>query len=132
MPLAISRWFAGLALLALSSCAFTYIPLIPEARTLPPSLDLRGSVGPVRDGDSLALHLTLREVPAADWLAVQWYAPDNRIVASESIWVDPSSASTTRVFFLPAEAAWQPGLWRVVVSFQGQVVRQFSLAVGAG
>jgi len=132
MPPAISRWFAGLALVALSSCAFTYIPPIPEARTLPPSLDLRGSVGLIRDGDSLALHLTLREVPAADWLALQWYAPDNRIVASESIWVDPSSAGTTRVLFLPAEAAWRPGLWRVVVSFQGQVVRQFSLAVGAG
>ncbi|MBS3966592.1 MAG: hypothetical protein KGZ60_04990 [Truepera sp.] len=132
MPLAISRMLAGLALLALSSCAFTYIPLIPEARTLPPSLDLRGSAGLLQDGDSLALHLTLREVPAADWLAVQWYAPDNRIVASESIWVDPSSASTTRVFFLPAEATWQPGLWRAVVSFQGQVVRQFSLAVEAG
>lgn len=132
MPLAISRMLAGLALLALSSCAFTYIPLIPEARTLPPSLDLRGSAGLIQDGDSLALHLALREVPAADWLAVQWYDPNNRIVASESIWVDPSSVGATRVLFLPAEVAWQPGLWRAVVSFQGRVVRQFSLAVEAG
>lgn len=118
-------------LLLLPSCAFTYLPLIPEARTLPPSLDLRGSAG-LTDGDSLALQLTFREVPTADWLAVQWYAPDNRVVASESIWIDPSSAGTTRVLFLPAEVPRQPGLWRAVVWYQGQVVRQFSLAVGTG
>lgn len=119
-------------LLLLSSCAFTYLPLIPEARTLPPSLDLRGSAGLIQDGANLSLHLTLREVPAADWLAVQWYAPDNRVVASESIWIDPSSAGTTRVLFLPAEVPRRPGLWRAVVWYQGQVVRQFSLAVGTG
>ncbi len=119
-------------LLILPSCAFTYLPLIPEARTLPPTLDLRGSAGLIRDGNNLALHLTLREVPAADWLAVQWYAPDNLIVASESIWIDPSSAGATRAFFLPAEVPQRPGLWRAVVWYQGQVARQFSLAIGTG
>lgn len=120
----------GLLLTLLPGCAFTYVPLIPEAQSLPPSLDLRGSPGLLREGEGLALYVTLREVPAADWLMVQWYAPNNRVVASESTWIDPSSMGSTRVFFLPAEVKWQPGLWRAVVSFQGQVARQFALEVG--
>lgn len=123
-----------LALLAgfISSCTYTYIPPVPRGRVEPePTLDLHDSAGIVTEtvagSERLALQLTASDVPEADWLAVQWFAPDNQQVASASQWLEPSHDPQNLRFVLPEDVTLRPGDWRAVVSYQSRVARQFSL-----
>lgn len=118
----------ALALLVLPACSFAYIPLIPEAQVWEPMLDLRDSRGLVAENGRLALRLTLSEVPEPGWLALQWFGP-NRRAASDSLWVTPDDVGAERVIYLPDDVRLVPGSWRVVVSFDSVVARQFSLTV---
>ncbi|MEM6428389.1 MAG: hypothetical protein AAF708_04045 [Deinococcota bacterium] len=120
----------GLMLLG-SSCTYTYIPPIPRGRVEPdPSLDLHASAGLQQTAQGLTLLLTAQDVPEADWLAVQWFAPDNSQVASASQWLTPNRNPQDVRFRLPTGIAVTDGDWRAVVSFQNRVARQFSLPVG--
>lgn len=116
----------ALALLALPACSLAYVPLIPEAQVWEPVLDLRGSGGLAVEDGRLTLRLTLSEVPEPGWLALQWFGP-NRLQVSESIWVEQAGEEHTVP--LPDEVRLAPGLWRVVVSFDSVVARQFSLTL---
>ncbi len=122
----------GLSLVLISSsCTYTYIPPIPRGRVEPdPSLDLHASFGIQQTAQGLTLLLTAQDVPEADWLAVQWFAPDNSQVASASQWLTPNRNPQDLRFRLPADVAVTDGDWRAVVSFQNRVARQFSLPVG--
>jgi hypothetical protein len=115
----------------LNACTLTYLPPLREARAPEPRLTLAPETGLRALGDAgLELVLYLETVPEADWLAVQWFNPRNEEVAATSLWVAPGE--TERRTALPADVSLQRGLWRAVVSYRGQLVRQLSLEVGGG
>ncbi len=119
----------GLALL-LSACTYTYIPPIPRTEaTPPPTFTVAPSSQLFREATGLRLSLRVTEVPTAGWVAVQWLSPRNQEVASDSIWFEASSNPQTTDFALPDDVTLTPGEWRAVVTYGGQVARQFSLAV---
>ncbi|ADI14464.1 hypothetical protein [Truepera radiovictrix] len=113
----------------LSACTLTYLPPLREVRESTPRLELgpASSLRAVQEagGTRLELVLELSRVPEPDWLAVQWFNPRNEEVAATSLWVVPRE--TERRNALPADVPVEPGLWRVVVSYQGRLVRQLSL-----
>lgn len=126
----------GLCAGIVSSCTYTYIPPVPRGRVEPEAtLDLHASAGIVTEtvsgSERLALQLTANNVPEAAWLAVQWFAPDNQQVASASQWLEPSRQPQDLRFVLSEDVTLRPGDWRVVVSYQSRVARQFSLPLVA-
>ena len=126
----------GLCAGIVSSCTYTYIPPVPRGRVEPEAtLDLHASAGIVTEtvsgSERLALQLTASNVPEADWLAVQWFAPDNQQVASASQWLEPSRQPQDLRFVLSGDIPLRPGDWRAVVSYQSRVARQFSLPLVA-
>jgi hypothetical protein len=125
----LKRFFAfTLVLMTMTACTFAYIPPVPEVQEWEPTLDLRGSRGLALENGELVLYVMLTEVPAPDWLAVQWFGPGRRS-ASESVWIDPERVGEELRIALPEDVPLVPGLWRVVLSYQAIVARQFSLAV---
>ena len=116
-------------LLILGGCTFTYIPPLREARAPEPRLTILDQSNLKQNETSLELNLRLATVPKADWLAVQWFDPANDEVAAESVWLEPVPKAQTVAVSLPARTALKDGLWRVVVSYQGELVRQFSATV---
>ena len=120
--------FTLLPLLPLSGCAFTYVPLVREARTPDPRLTVLRESRLVEADGALELTLALERVPEADWLAVQWFDPGNSEVAAESVWLEPAAAQTLELA-LPGRVVLENGLWRAVVSYQGRLIRQFSVTV---
>lgn len=70
-------------------------------------------------------------VEDAGWLAVQWLAPDGTEVASQSAWLDPvTDGHGSRLLFAsPLDVQLGAGEWRALVSWQGQLLRQFRAAV---
>ena len=123
------RLTVSLLALLLGACTYTYIPPVPEARTREKIFDLSSSDGLVGEGERLRLELTVDEVPEADWLAVQWFAPNNDRVASESFWIEPQAEGTTRTVLSPERVTLRPGTWRAVLSFRGRIVRQFAVVI---
>lgn len=119
-------------LLFSTSCTFMYIPLIPanpqvrEARFL-----VSDSAGLALEEEQLRLDMSIREVPESDWLAVQWFNPLSKEIASDSKWLEGAEASDAELesqdisFVLPKSIALTPGYWRAVVSYQGRLIRQF-------
>ena len=114
-----------LALTLLSACTYTYIPPVPEARSREKVFDLSSSAGLTQVGERLRLEYSVNEVPEADWLAVQWFAPNNDRVASESVWIEPGDEGVTQTLRSPERISLSPGTWRAVLSFRGRIVRQF-------
>ncbi len=118
---------------ALSACTLTYLPPLREARALEPRLELSPESG-LNVPDSavsrgLELTIMLRTIPESDWLAVQWFSPRNDEVAATSLWLEPDTTRELRTA-LPSDVTLTDGLWRAVVSYQGRLIRQFSLEVG--
>ncbi len=118
-----------LLLLLLTSCSYTYIPLIPSAQPKEGRLELHTSQGLSNKNERLQLNLFLYNVPEEAWLAVQWFGPLGEEVASASKWVAPENTGTELIFELPADIELDYGSWRAVASFQGELIRQFSLEV---
>ena len=117
-------------LLFLGSCTFTYIPPLREARAPEPRLGVIDKKSSLEQNEtSLRLTLELATVPEPDWLAVQWFDPGNDEVAAESVWLEPAPESQAVAVPLPPRISLEDGLWRVVVSYQGKLVRQFSVTV---
>jgi hypothetical protein len=112
----------------LAGCTFSYLPPIPEGQAMPTRLELRSADGLIQADGRLALEVTLVNLSREGWLAVQWFSPQNREVASEAQWVSATPPHRHR-FVLPEEVALTPGRWRAVVSFEGELLRQFSLEV---
>lgn len=123
--------FALLLVLSLSACTFTYIPPIPDRAPLEREarFGLRAPSGLEHINDELRLSVAVDEIPEAGWLAVQWFGPQNREVASDSLWLEPTDAGLARDLYLPEDVPLEPGRWRAVVSFGGRIVRQFAVTV---
>jgi len=111
--------------LCLTGCSPLYLPPIPQSVSLEPGLLLAGESRLLMMEGRPRLELIFRRVPVEGWLAFQWFDPSNRQVASDSFWLSPGDVGLTKVFRLPAGVEYRVGEWRVVVSFQGRVIRQF-------
>ena len=125
---------ATVVVVAFTACMPLYVPLVPEAPSVPTGAR-------VTDASSLAIvagrpRLELNLVPGdalpggGAWLAVQWYGPANTLVASDSVWVEGSDASV-HVFDLPPDVEVSAGEWRALVSLEGTLLRQFRVDVTA-
>jgi hypothetical protein len=114
-----------LLLFGLAACTPLYLPPVPDREPIPQveRLTLGNASALELSGDTLQLVVSLERVPAEGWLAVQWFAPNNRQVASDALWVGPQDEQFSRTFFLPQTVT--AGEWRAVVSFGDSYVRQF-------
>ena len=114
----------------LSACTLLYVPPVPERAEVQvtPRLILDKASELRWTGERLELSVTPTVLPAEGWLAVQWFAPQNEQVASDSVWLgegDPIGY----LFLLPGNVDLVPGEWRVALSFGGKFVRQFAAVV---
>lgn len=116
-----------LLMLVLGGCTFTYTPPVREARAPEPRLVV-GQGALVQADEALRLELQVT-VPESDWLAVQWFNPANDEVSATSLWLEPGPEPQTLAVTLPSRIDLTDGLWRVVLSYQGGLVRQFSATV---
>jgi hypothetical protein len=118
-------------LLALTACTPLYLPPVPARDPVPQvaRLSLGNTSVLTLSAGTLQLSVSLERVPEEGWLAVQWFAPNNRQVASDALWVGPQDEQFRRTFFLPQPPT--EGEWRAVVSFGGSYVRQFVYRVPA-
>jgi hypothetical protein len=113
--------------LFLSSCTFLYLPPELPVQTIPGTFDISGSSGLTYENNLLELSVLLYNVPNQGWLAVQWYAPNSKEIASDSVWIEMRDEGLAQTFTLPQVPS--RGEWRAVVSFEKTLVRQFSLEV---
>ena len=122
--LALAIWFA----LLVSGCTFSYIPPIPQPHQ--PAARVALASGELRvDEERLTLTVSLDQVARSGWLAVQWFDPRNREVASDAVWLEAAPEGFSHCFELPPGADLSPGRWRAVASFEGEVLRQFATEV---
>ncbi len=118
-------------LLGLGACTPLYLPPVPERVPVHEVAQL-GDASALGFRDRvLTLHVVLDRIPEAGWLAVQWFAPDGSEVASDSVWVAPADVGEGRTLALPSRVSLSAGEWRAVVSFRGDVLRQFRATVPA-
>lgn len=113
--------------LALSACMPLYLPPVPDPPPFEAGTRVVAFTAELNAAGRPSLELTLADLHAPGWLAVQWMAPDNRQAASDSVWVEP--ATPTATFALPADVEPRPGEWRAVVSFGKLLLRQFLFVV---
>jgi hypothetical protein len=121
-------------LVALPACRPLFIPLVPGTIAPTPRFELDASSRLWWDGGRLRADLVVAEVPASGWLAVQWLAPSGRLVASDSVWVDPGAVGASFTLVAPPDVtpSAEPGRWSAVVSFGSDLVRQLSTAPADG
>lgn len=113
----------------LSACTPLYLTPVPERPQPTPRLDLKYSEGLIQTQNTLQLRLNLASIPAEGWLAVQWFAPNNQEVASDSYWLTLEEQGLVKTLYLPDDITLTSGDWRAVLSFDGQVARQFSITI---
>ncbi len=116
------------ALVLLTACRPLYLPLVPDSPPYEPGARLVSVQAELDVAGRPRLELSVVDVAAPAWLAVQWLAPSGREQASESVWVEPEGASAI-VLSLPADVALVRGEWRAVVSLGGRLLRQFTFTV---
>lgn len=112
---------------ALTACRPLYLPLVPEPLPFEPGVRVATSSTRLNGAQRPLLELTLADVSAAGWLAVQWMAPSGRQVASGSVWLTPEEPAAR--FVLPEDVDLAPGEWRAVVSFGSRLLRQFTFVI---
>lgn len=106
--------------LLMGSCRYTSFPLVPPA--LQGDVPARLSAGSLkRAGETLELRLTLDARVGGGFFDVAWFDGD-ALIARDRAYVDPSDPNA--VFRLAAERG---GAYRVLVSFEGNLLRQFEL-----
>lgn len=110
-------------------CQPLYLPPVPTPLEAPERFELEGSAAIV-DGRP-SLDLAIRRVPAEGWLAIQWFSPGNREVASESLWIASADEGQSFRIALPEDVEPLPGRWRAVLSRGDEVIRQLSVTVPA-
>lgn len=116
-----------LLVLVLAACTPLYLPPDPGARPPEPRVLLE-IAGEVQDGRP-QVSITVLGVPQPGWLAVQWFDPGNREVASESVWLSGDSEGLTRVLRLPDDVETASGSWRALLSMHSVVLRQQTVVV---
>lgn len=117
----------AVVLLGLAACRPLYLPPLIEAEA--PEERARLLMELNLEDDRPVLRIQVLSVVRDGWLAVQWYSPGGREVASESIWLEADSAGLTFMLPLPDDTEVTAGEWRALVSQHSQVIRQLSLAV---
>ncbi|MEX2541306.1 MAG: hypothetical protein WD314_05835 [Trueperaceae bacterium] len=108
-------------------CQPLYLPPVPTPLEARERFELEG-FAEVKGGRP-SLDLAIRTVPSEGWLAIQWFSPANREVASESRWIEPADAGQRFRVTLPEDVELLPGRWRAVLSRGDEVVRQLSVDV---
>lgn len=117
--------FFTFILLLSTSCTFMYVPLIPANPQVREDRFLMSeSKGLTVEDGQLRLDVNIKEIPEDDWLAVQWFNPLSKEIASDSKWLEVADTQVLS-FNLPSNIEFTEGYWRTVVSYQGNVVRQF-------
>ncbi|MBX3144600.1 MAG: hypothetical protein KF813_12635 [Trueperaceae bacterium] len=125
--------------LTTAGCRPLYIPLVPDSETVPaPGSRLRLATDSALTWSAaerrLELSLSFSGLSESGWLAVQWFSPAGGQAASESVWLEVGTEPDTQrslVVFSPADLELLPGEWRAVVSWQGELLRQFRAEVPA-
>ena len=116
-------------LFTLTSCTLLYIPPVLETQEMPETLNIDGSRGLFLANDELILAVQLNQVPQEGWLMVQWFSDTNSEVGSDAQWIDSRQVGQVLNYVLPGKIDLSEGTWRAVVSFQNQLIRQFSIDV---
>ena len=113
-----------LGMLALSGCAFTFIPLVPKPLSLEPRFTVGAESKLERRGSDLYLTLQLVRVPAEGYVSVYLYRRNEK-GGEEKIAEDSKLATpdTKALEFRLYEAL--VGRYRAVVFWQDSVARQF-------
>lgn len=119
------RYLILLLVLMLSSCMPLYFPPVPAKLEVEKITSLNNSQGLSYFENKLELSVRLTNVAKEGWLAVQWFAPDNKEISSESLWIGPELEGETVKFVLSEDIELSEGAWRVVVSFENSLLRQF-------
>lgn len=114
-------------ILTVTACQPLYIPPVPAPLELPERYEIDASAR-LDEGRPLLI-IELGNVVEPAWLAIQWFAPNNREVASESIWITPADEGGTLSRGLPADVEVTSGRWRAILSVAERVVRQLSVEV---
>lgn len=112
---------------ALAACRPLYIPLVPEIARPDPRPRVQAELT-LREGRPL-LSLAVLEVAEEGWLAVQWFGPNNREAASQSVWLDTDAVGLGFDLALPDDVDAVPGEWRALLSMHAAVIRQLSIDV---
>lgn len=118
----------GLLLLLLGACQPLYFPLVPETSMPQPRLQLEVQLGLTNAGRP-EVEILVLSVPEPGWLAIQWFAPDNREAASESSWLEEGTVGQRLNLLLPADVTPVAGTWRALLSQGPVVLRQLSVEV---
>lgn len=118
------------ALSALAACTPLYLPPVPATVEAPEPVVVAGNSSLQLADDRLIATIYLAGTMEAGWLVFQWYGPSLRQVASDSVWVEPGAQDTRLVLAAPETVAIGDGRWRLVVSFDGVVLRQLEVVVG--
>lgn len=113
--------------LVLSACMPLYLPPVPDPPPYEAGTRISSSSTELATDGHPLLNVTLTEMKAAGWLAIQWMAPSGREAASESVWLEPDHPSA--VLRLPDDVELVAGEWRAVVSFGQVLLRQFTFVV---
>ena len=121
------RLLAGLLLVLLAACTPLYMPPLIDGAEPEPRARLELEL--LAPDGRPQLHATVLEVAEPGWLAVQWFAPGGREVASQSVWLDEGTVGSGFVLDLPADVEAQPGVWRALLSQHSLVLRQLNVAV---
>jgi hypothetical protein len=117
----------AVVVVVMAACRPLYLPLVPEPPPYEPGVRVATFSAQLGAAQRPLLELTLADVSAAGWLAVQWMAPSGRQVASGSVWLTPEEPAAR--FVLPEDVALTPGEWRAVVSFGSTLLRQFTFVI---
>lgn len=128
LPAAVAT-LALLLLASLAGCRPLYLPPVPQPLELDPRLEVTARPE-LEDGRPLTV-VTPGLVPEEGWLAIQWFSPGNREVASASVWLDSPYGGGDLLLALPQDVEVTPGRWRAVLSFEGILVRQLDFEVPA-
>lgn len=118
------KYLAIALIFFLSSCTPLYLPPIPAKIQVEKITSLNYSDGLGLNDGKLALTLKLYSVSKDGWLSVQWFGPDNLELSSDSKWITIDDEGETLVFLLDEDKP-NAGLWRVIVSFDNELLRQF-------
>jgi hypothetical protein len=114
-----SRFGFILALIALSSCTFTFLPLTPKPLEIPPAVLIGDESVLTRSQAEIVLRIKLEKVPSEGYLSAALYLEAKK-VAEDSKLIAPNAQNLE---FKLGEA--KLGKYRAYLFWQGNVVRQF-------
>ncbi len=132
-PPAVLGWVVMTMFVLTAGCMPLFVPPVPDSLpAIEPRLRL-SDVTLVRLEGEPGVRFEVSEVPVEGWLAFQWFPPAGGEVASSSVWLSVDEVG--RMVWSPVPARTgerQAGRWRVVLSWQGEYVRQLEWIEPAG